>query len=143
MKLYLKYISAGKYSQGLFHKGSSSYSTAFGGVLTMLFALFIMICTFISLENVYDRQMNIRILEERSFPFNELEASSYTLEELQGVLDYQFYVIVAKRSYQTCDQVQMSVMYTNKTFDMDLGTYGFKNATGSNSNKFWCQFLPN
>lgn len=109
----------------------------------MLFTLFIIVCTFISLENVYDRQMNIRILEERSFPFNELEASSYTLEELQGVLDYQFYAIVANRSYQTCDQVQMSVKYTNKTFDMDLGTYGFKNATGSNSNKFWCQFLPN
>lgn len=36
----------------------------------------------------------------------------------------------------------MKVVYTNKTLDKDLGTYPFKNATGSNSNKLWCEFLP-
>ena len=77
--------------------------------MTIAFTAFILVMTFLALRGVKDDSLNIKELNERSFPFEELEASDYTVEQLHQVFVYKFYAIIAKRSYQSCDQVTMKV----------------------------------
>lgn len=37
--------------------------------------------------------------------------------------------------------MNMTVTYANRTYEFVVGTFPFKNSTGSNKNRIWCEFL--
>lgn len=62
----LKFISMGKYSSKLYHKGASRHSSVIGGVLTIAFALVFITYSITELISVFKRT-NINVTEREHF----------------------------------------------------------------------------
>jgi hypothetical protein len=61
----LKFISMGKYSSKLYHKGASRHSSVIGGVLTIAFALVFIAYSITELISLFKRT-NITVTEMQS-----------------------------------------------------------------------------
>ncbi|TNV78571.1 hypothetical protein FGO68_gene9679 [Halteria grandinella] len=73
----LKRVSVGKYQTVLYHKGSASHSLWIGGVVTMVFALFILIAAVFTFVDIfYTVRDQIRMLND-SFGCNSVSAALF------------------------------------------------------------------
>ena len=57
-------------------------------------------------------------------------------------LSYAFLANVARRTYSSCDQINITITYKENKEDILIGTFLFKNSTGSTVNRIWCEFKP-
>ena len=57
-------------------------------------------------------------------------------------MEYALYANAARRKYSSCDELNVTVLYTTRTEDIVVGTFLMKNSTGSNRNRIWCEFMP-
>ena len=77
----ISFMSVGKYSTKLYHRGRSDYSCCLSGLLTMVLALIILLSSISILSTTFNK--GVHTLTESTIPLNQTDFYSLTLLELE------------------------------------------------------------
>lgn len=135
----LRYISVGKYNQGLFLGGSSSFSTLCGGVSTLLLGAIILAYSVVLFRDVitrshYNFETTINDLKHWE------DINKFTLGDLDNHFIKAFIFFLDKDLYPSCDHLEFeaTVRYSSTgVIKIPLVEFNsrYTNTTG-------CSFVP-
>ena len=100
----LRYVSIGKHNQGLFLNGRSSYSTIFGGLVTLSLLIFMVSYTTVLFSSITNRD-NFNFETKYVDVFHWQDISEFNLGDRSNIFITGLVFYLDKPKFQNCEQV--------------------------------------